>query len=102
MGAPNAPDAERLKQIVVGNLILVSIVLERDDNPYLVFESLNAKGQQLTQADLIRNYFFMRLRTEHHDHIYKERWRPIEDRLGQDNTTEFIRHGKCMRCTRFP
>jgi len=87
-----APDPDRLKQIVVGSLILVSIVLDRDDNPYLVFESLNAKGQQLTQADLIRNYFFMRLRLEHHDDIYKTRWRPMEDRLGQDNTTEFIRH----------
>jgi len=65
-----APDPDRVKQIVVGGLILVSIVLDRDDNPYLVFESLNATGQQLTQADLIRNYFFMRLRLEHHDDIY--------------------------------
>ncbi len=88
----NAPDAERLKQIIIGNLILVSIVLDRDDNPYLVFESLNAKGQQLTQADLIRNYFFMRIRLDRHDHAYSERWRPLENRLGQENTTEFIRH----------
>ena len=35
---------------------VVSIVLDADDNPYLVFESLNAKGRPLTQADLIRNY----------------------------------------------
>jgi hypothetical protein len=89
---PGAPDPERVKQIVIGGLILVSIVLDRDDNPYLVFESLNAKGQQLTQADLIRNYFFMRLRLEYHDDIYRRRWRPMEDLLGQGNTTEFIRH----------
>jgi uncharacterized protein with ParB-like and HNH nuclease domain len=88
----NAPDADRLRQILIGNLLLVSIVLDRDDNPYLVFESLNAKGQQLSQADLIRNYFFMRIRLDLHDQIYAERWRPLEDRLGQENTTEFIRH----------
>lgn len=92
LALPNAPDIERLKQTIIGNLILVSIVLDRDDNPYLVFESLNAKGQQLTQADLIRNYFFMRIRLDRHDFVYSERWRPLEDRLGQGNTTEFIRH----------
>jgi hypothetical protein len=32
-------------QIIVGQLVLVSKVLERDDNPHLVFESLNAKGR---------------------------------------------------------
>ena len=37
---------------------------DADDNPYLVFESLNAKGRPLTQADLIRNYFFMRIHVD--------------------------------------
>ena len=49
------PDLEKLKQIIVSQLVLVSIVLDRDDNPHLVFESLNAKGRALSQADLIRN-----------------------------------------------
>src|ERR1700736_2569480 len=50
------PDLEKLKQIIVSQLVLVSIVLERDDNPHLVFESLNAKGRALSQADLIRHF----------------------------------------------
>ena len=61
-GAPRQiPDLERLKRIIVSQLILVSIVLESDDNPHLVFESLNAKGRALSQANLIRNYFFMKI-----------------------------------------
>jgi len=43
--ADHVPDLEKLKQIIVSQLILVSIVLDRDDNPHLVFESLNAKGR---------------------------------------------------------
>ena len=81
-----------LKRIVIGRLVLVSIVLDRDDNPYAIFESLNAKGQPLSQADLIRNYFFMRIHAERHDEVYKRKWRPMEMELGQEAMTEFIRH----------
>ncbi|MGE5456740.1 MAG: HNH endonuclease family protein, partial [Methanococcaceae archaeon] len=62
-----------------------------DDNPYLVFESLNAKGRPLTQADLIRNYFFMRININDQQRIYNELWHPMEERLG-DKLTEYIRH----------
>ncbi len=59
-------DAERLKalqEVIIGRLSTVSIVLDSNDNPHLVFESLNAKGKPLTQADLVRNFFFMRVHT---------------------------------------
>jgi uncharacterized protein with ParB-like and HNH nuclease domain len=85
------PDLEKFKQIVVGQLILVSIVLERDDNPHLVFESLNAKGRALSQADLIRNYFFMRIHVNDQERLYRAYWIPMQESLS-DNLTEFIRH----------
>src|SRR5208282_521638 len=72
-------------------LLLVSIVLDPDDNPHLIFESLNAKGRPLTQADLIRNYFFMRLHPDQQEATYSAYWKPMQDRLGSD-MTEFIRH----------
>ncbi len=53
-----------LNKIVTTRLSVVSIVLDYDDNPHLVFESLNAKGRPLTQSDLIRNYFFMRIHAD--------------------------------------
>lgn len=84
-------DLAKLKQIVVTNLVLVSIVLDRDDNPHLIFESLNAKGRALSQADLIRNYFFMRIHVDQQDHLYQNLWKPMQDRLG-DDLTECIRH----------
>ena len=89
--ASQIPDLERLKQIIVSQLILVSIVLDRDDNPHLVFESLNAKGRALSQADLIRNYFFMKIHVDEQERLYRACWTPMQDRLGE-NLTEFIRH----------
>lgn len=82
---------EKLKQIIVSNLVLVSIVLDRDDNPHLVFESLNAKGRALSQADLIRNYFFMKIHVDEQEKQYAAHWKPMQDKLGED-LTEFIRH----------
>lgn len=86
-----APDLEVLKKVIVNNLLLVSIVLDRDDNPHLIFESLNAKGRPLSQADLIRNYFFMRVHVDQQQQLYETLWEPMQERLG-DSLTEYIRH----------
>lgn len=80
-----------LKKIITNYLSIVSIVLDKDDNPHLVFESLNAKGKPLTSADLIRNYFFMRIHMDRQQNIYDELWNPMENKLGK-NLPEFIRH----------
>jgi uncharacterized protein with ParB-like and HNH nuclease domain len=84
-------ESEKLNQVIANRLSVVSIVLERDDNPYIVFESLNAKGRSLTQADLIRNYFFMKIDLSQQDAIYNKYWLPMQESLGE-NLTEFMRH----------
>ena len=82
---------ERLHDVIRKSLVLVSIVLDKDDNPYLIFESLNANGQPLTQADLIRNFFFMRIHVNTQEKMFSEYWKPMQERLS-DDLTEFIRH----------
>ncbi|TDO28797.1 DUF262 domain-containing protein [Sediminibacterium goheungense] len=84
-------EPEKLKKIITSYFSVVSIVLDADDNPYLVFESLNAKGRPLTQADLIRNYFFMRIHVDKQEEVYKTLWLPMQSALNED-LTEYIRH----------
>lgn len=84
-------DLVNLTSVITNRLSVVSIVLDYDDNPHLVFESLNAKGLPLTQSDLIRNYFFMRIHVDEQDSIYKQYWQPMQEMLGE-NLTEYIRH----------
>ena len=84
-------ELQRIKKVICSNLSLVSVVLSADDDPYLVFESLNAKGRPLTQADLIRNYFFMRIHADSQESVYAQYWQPMQDLLNND-LTEFIRH----------
>lgn len=50
----------------LSKLIIVDIALSRDqDNPQLIFESMNSTGKALSQADLIRNYILMGLEPIH-------------------------------------
>ena len=67
----------------MSQLSFVAITLDAEDNPYRIFESLNAKGMPLTQGDLLRNYFFMRLPPAEHEHWYTTVWSPMQSRLGE-------------------
>jgi hypothetical protein len=89
-------DAERMWRVISSDLQAVMINLGDTDDPYLIFESLNYKGEPLTQADLVRNYVLMRFR--HSDErggeqetVYREIWQPLEESLDKA-LTEFLRH----------
>jgi uncharacterized protein with ParB-like and HNH nuclease domain len=88
----NAPDLDSLMRVITGKLTLVSIILDEKDNPHRIFESLNGKGRPLSHADLIRNYFFMRIHEGDHERIYVDLWRPMQRRLGEEALTDFVRH----------
>jgi Protein of unknown function DUF262 len=80
----DAPDLDALFKVITGKLTLVSIILDEKDNPHRIFESLNGKGRPLSQADLIRNYFFMRLPVSQHDTVHRQLWQPMQRRLGEE------------------
>jgi len=78
-------------------LIVVDISLDRDqDNPQLIFESLNSTGRELSQADLIRNFVLMRQEPQLQAKLYSEYWRPMEIDFGQEGYVayfdSFMRH----------
>lgn len=93
--------AETLFLVIVNSLQVVFINLNHDERPYQIFESLNAKGKPLTQADLVRNYIAMKLPEARQPEIFENHWSVIEEllqekrqvgrsRLGE--LTAFIRH----------
>jgi len=84
-------DIERLTNAVQNRLTVVSIHLGDTDDPYLIFESLNAKGAPLTQADLIRNYLLLRLHSNAQQKAYEEAWLPMQNLLPGEHLTEFMR-----------
>jgi alkylated DNA nucleotide flippase Atl1 len=77
-------DCERMRRVIVERLAIVEITTDPDDNPHRIFESLNATGVKLTQADLLRNYFFMLLPSRG-DEVFQKVWLPMQEMLGNDN-----------------
>ncbi len=68
----------------IAKLVVVDVALNRDqDNPQLIFESMNSTGKELSQADLIRNYVLMGLEPKLQTSLYQKYWRPMELDFGQ-------------------
>jgi uncharacterized protein with ParB-like and HNH nuclease domain/predicted transport protein len=69
----------------LAKLVVVDIALSRDqDNPQLIFESMNSTGRELSQADLIRNFILMGLEPAFQTRLYEQFWRPMEVAFGQE------------------
>lgn len=68
----------------IAKLVIVDVSLDRSqDNPQLIFESMNSTGRELSQADLIRNFILMGLEPKLQAELYKTYWRPMEKGFGQ-------------------
>ena len=62
----------------ITRLEIINIRLEKDDNPQLIFESLNSTGLALSEGDKIRNYILMGLPTKQQNTYYESYWNKIE------------------------
>lgn len=74
---------DRAKAIeTVGRELLQMVVIDlgADENAQEIFETLNARGAQLTAVDLIKNFVFQRLLENGADveRIYEQRWKEFE------------------------
>lgn len=82
--AGNQPLESRLDeclQAVKNALQVVVIDLDPDDDPQVIFETLNFRGEPLLPADLLRNFIFLRAarQGEPHEALYNEYWRRFDD-----------------------
>ena len=88
-------------------LVVVDIALTRDqDNPQLIFESMNSTGKELSQADLVRNFILMGLEQNLQTRLYKDFWRPMEVDFGQaaysTHFDGFMRHYLTIKTGEIP
>ncbi len=73
-------------------LKIVAIGLELgEDDPQVVFESINATGVQLKGLDLIRNYLMMGENSDNQNRLYNTYWVPLENWLGEKDLNDFIK-----------
>lgn len=97
-------DPERLAAVVTNLFQVVFVELDERESPYRIFESLNAKGKPLTQADLVRNYVAMKLPARDQERVFQTHWREVEALLQENRfvsrlpeLTAFLRHYLAMQ-----
>ncbi|GAA8235094.1 DUF262 and DUF1524 domain-containing protein [Helicobacter pylori] len=100
-------NTDKLETIFKGldKLMIVEIALEKGkDDPHLIFESMNSKGMELTQTDLIRNYIVMETETEKQENFYNKYWRAMEEEFKQDKKLfdRFVRHYLTIKTREIP
>ncbi|WRA32434.1 DUF262 and DUF1524 domain-containing protein [Helicobacter pylori] len=110
-------NTDKLETIFKGleKLMIVWIALKKEkDDPQLIFESMNSKGIELTQADLIRNYIVMEMEVEKQEDFYNQYWRAMEEDFKQsekqskkqskreDLFSKFVRHYLTIKTKEVP
>jgi uncharacterized protein with ParB-like and HNH nuclease domain len=82
-------------QALKSALQVVAIDLEQGDDAQVIFETLNARGEPLLPADLLRNYIFLRAArlNEPQEELYNKYWRKFDDDFWR---TE-VRQGRLTR-----
>ncbi len=86
-------------------LMIVEIALKKGkDDPQLIFESMNSKGIELTQTDLIRNYIVMETEIEKQEGFYNKYWRAMEEEFKQNKKwfDRFVRHYLTIKTREIP
>jgi uncharacterized protein with ParB-like and HNH nuclease domain len=79
------------------SMLFTKIVVDDNLNAYKVFETLNARGVQLSTPDLLKNYLFSQI--THNNSIddtelddMDKKWSEIISELGEGNFTDFVRY----------
>ncbi|GAA7487999.1 hypothetical protein JP0001_07520 [Helicobacter pylori] len=90
-------NTDKLETIFKGleKLTIVWIALKKEkDDSQLIFESMNSKGIELAQTDLIRNYIVMETEIEKQEGFYNKYWRAMEEEFKQNEKLfdRFVRH----------
>ena len=85
----------------IKKLMVVVIQLHENDNPQLIFESMNSTGLDLTEADKIRNFILMDKPYDVQDEYYEKYWNKIEENVDY-NSTDFIKDYLTIKMSKIP
>jgi len=82
---------------ITDSMLFTKIIVDDNLNAYKVFETLNARGVQLSTPDLLKNYLFSQVdnnRTVANEELddMDEKWSEIISELGERNFTDFVRY----------
>ncbi len=92
MALPGEALASLLAETVARQLLFILIVVEDELNAYVVFETLNARGLELSSTDLLKNYLFSRIKAAADLQALQRRWNVLMEIVRQERFPDFLRY----------
>ncbi|MCU0549070.1 MAG: DUF262 domain-containing HNH endonuclease family protein [Leptolyngbya sp. Prado105] len=92
--------AEFLTDVIAQRLLFIQINVEDELNAYTVFETLNARGIELSSTDLLKNYLFSLFQGPDDLQEAQRQWRRITNTVQMERFPEFLRYYLSLRQTR--
>ncbi len=80
---------------ITDSILFTKIIVDNELQAYKIFETLNARGVQLSTPDLLKNFLFSQIAKKNTDEqldVIDRRWGQIIDDLGKENFTDFVRY----------
>jgi hypothetical protein len=84
--------ARLLSETISRQLLFIRITVEDELNAYTIFETLNARGLELTTTDLLKNYLFSRVKVAADREALQRRWKSLIATVGQQKFPDFLRY----------
>ena len=84
--------ARVLSETAARRLLFILIAVDDALDAYTVFETLNARGLELTTADLLKNYLFSKVRVQHDLDALQRRWHALIATVTPERFSEFLRY----------
>ncbi len=92
-------DAKDLFQAFKRLWVVLVRLTRGEDDPQLIFESINSTGLGLSEADLIRNFILMDKEAKEQEYLFDNYWSVIEENLKNNNDyiSSFFYHYLIMK-----
>lgn len=84
--------ARLLSDTVARQLLFILITVEDDISAYTVFETLNARGLELSSTDLLKNFLFSRVPVRTDLDALQRRWRQMIGKVKHERFPDFLRY----------
>jgi hypothetical protein len=84
--------ASLLSETVARQLLFILITVEDDLSAYVVFETLNARGLELSSTDLLKNFLFSRVQAAPDLAALQRRWKSLVEIVRQERFPDFLRY----------
>ncbi len=92
--------AEFLTDTIAQGLLFIQISVEDELNAYTVFETLNARGIELSSTDLLKNYLFSLFQRPDDLREAQRQWKRIINTVQMERFPEFLRYYLSLKQTR--